>query len=176
METSSKWGLGIMVVFLSQFALSNERSIGAGLHSIGDGDYGLTGIAVDYTQMLNDKIGLGVSLATGGSDNYQTLGMSVEAELDYAFNARAKVGNKIDSTFLYGSIGYSSVGVTGSASGSVYGIGYSASTSAEGSGVSLGVGADIFGGQNWGFSAEYLVLFGDLEDSGALMLTARYRL
>jgi hypothetical protein len=173
MKTLRNLTIGLISIFLTMSAALAQVSIGAGVSSLGDDDYDLTGGAIDVTGKFNDNLGWSLSSQIGGSDS----GGGFSADLDYFAAAKLRAGVTVGEGFLFLTAGYGSASLEASQCYySLYG-GGCASVDGTISDFLYGVGFETFFGSDarWGLGLEYNTGGGDFEDLDQVMGTIRYR-
>ena len=173
MKTLQNLTIGLISIFLTMSAALAQVSIGAGVSSLGDDDYDLTGGAIDVTGKFNDYLGWSLSSQIGGSDS----GGGFSADLDYFAAAKLRAGVTVGEGFLFLTAGYGSASLEASQCYySLYG-GGCASGDGTISDYLYGVGFETFFGSDarWGLGLEYNTGGGDFEDLDQVMGTIRYR-
>ena len=173
MKTLRNLTIGLISIFLTMSAALAQVSIGAGVSSLGDDDYDLTGGAIDVTGKFNDYLGWSLSSQIGGSDS----GGGFSADLDYFAAAKLRAGVTVGEGFLFLTAGYGSASLE--ASQCYYGLYGGGCSSGDGtiSDLLYGVGFETFFGSDasWGLGLEYNTGGGDFEDLDQVMATIRYR-
>jgi len=173
MKTLQNLTIGLISIFLTMSVALAQVSIGAGVSSLGDDDYDLTGGAIDVTGKFNDYLGWSLSSQIGGSDS----GGGFSADLDYFAAAKLRAGVTVGEGFLFLTAGYGSASLEASQCYySLYG-GGCASGDGTISDYLYGVGFETFFGSDarWGLGLEYNTGGGDFEDLDQVMGTIRYR-
>ena len=173
MKTLQNLTIGLISIFLTMSVALAQVSIGAGVSSLGDDDYDLTGGAIDVTGKFNDYLGWSLSSQIGGSDS----GGGFSADLDYFAAAKLRAGVTVGEGFLFLTAGYGSASLEASQCYySLYG-GGCASGDGTISDYLYGVGFETFFGSDarWGLGLEYNTGGGDFQDLDQVMGTIRYR-
>ncbi|HEY0963487.1 MAG TPA: outer membrane beta-barrel protein [Pseudomonadales bacterium] len=154
------------ILTLAATGASAQTYIGVGAAHFDDDTISITSLALTYDYKPNDNFAMQVALATGGDDAVASPIGPIEAELDYALSAKAKLGVTAGNAFLYGMAGYSNFNLEASARGFTI--------SEDGNGSLLGVGVDFATPDTWGIGLEYARGFNDLEDTDIFQAVVRY--
>lgn len=162
-----KHPIAAAILMLAATAASAQTYVGVGAVHYDDDSIGITSAALTYDLKATDNFGFQVGFAAGGDDTFNAPGIGrVEAELDYAVFAKAKLGITAGNAFWYGMAGYSNFNLDVNAG--------RFRLDEDGNGSMLGVGVDFGISDTIGFGFEFARGFADLEETNIFQAVVRY--